>query len=331
LILLPFIATMARAFVLLAATLPAFALADAPPAAPAAVPWPPPAWAYPVNPPGFAREPAEDVPLHVPHSRVTLRAPQVRDAFFAPDWHPEDHPPMPAIVATGRRPGVQACGYCHRADGPGGPENSSLAGLPAAYIERQIADFRSGARSTSVPARLPPLLMIALAKEMDDAEVVASAAYFSRLKPRFALRVIEAARVPRTHVAGWFLAVTPGAGTEPIDGRIIEVPRDLTQFESRDARSRFVAWVPPGSIARGRALVRASGPDGCVACHGPTLHGTAEVPSIAGRSPSYIVRQLYDFRSGARTGTNAAPMQAVVARLDEHEMTAVAAYLATLR
>ena len=73
---------------------------------------------------------------------------QARDLFFALDWHPSDHPPLPDIVAYGRKPDVMACGVCHRADGPGGPENASLAGLPAQYITQQMADFKSGARTT---------------------------------------------------------------------------------------------------------------------------------------------------------------------------------------
>ncbi len=70
---------------------------------------------------------------------------QLRDLFSAPVWHPDDHPPLPPIVAHGRKPAVFACGVCHRADGPGGPENANIAGLPAAYIVQQMADYKSGA------------------------------------------------------------------------------------------------------------------------------------------------------------------------------------------
>jgi cytochrome c553 len=102
----------------------------------------PPAWAYPVNPSDL-KLPADDGTLRrVPDSSAGFTLTQVRDLFFAPDWHPGDHPPMPEIVARGRKPDVRACGVCHRADGPGGPENSGLAGLPAAYIVQQMADFK---------------------------------------------------------------------------------------------------------------------------------------------------------------------------------------------
>ena len=82
----------------------------------------PPPWAYPVNPPDFKLPPDDGTVRRVPDSTVTLTLPQVRDRFFAPDWHPGDYPPLPEIVARGRKPDVFACGFCHRADGPGGPE-----------------------------------------------------------------------------------------------------------------------------------------------------------------------------------------------------------------
>jgi cytochrome c553 len=72
----------------------------------------------------------------------------MRDRFVSSNWHPGDYPPQPEIVAHGRKPDVFACGFCHRADGPGGPENANLTGLGAAYIVQQMADFKSGARKS---------------------------------------------------------------------------------------------------------------------------------------------------------------------------------------
>lgn len=158
----------------------------------------PPAWAYPVNPPDLRSAPDDGSLRHVPDSAASYTLTQVSDRFVAPDWHPGDHLPMPEIVARGRKPDVFACGFCHRADGPGGPENASLAGLPAAYIIQQVADFKSGARITSVPQRVPPQLMISLTKGMSDAEVEAAAAYFSALKPKSLIKVVETDTVPKT-------------------------------------------------------------------------------------------------------------------------------------
>ncbi len=83
---------------------------------------------------------------------------------------------------VGRNPDVYACGFCHRADGRGGPENANLAGLPAAYIVQQMADFKNGARGTSLASRLPPQAMIAVSRAVSAAEIDAAAAYFSAVK-----------------------------------------------------------------------------------------------------------------------------------------------------
>lgn len=223
-------------------------------------------------------------------------------------------------------------GYCHRADGPGGPENANLAGLPYEYLVQQMADYRSGARKTSVSKRAPTTLMISLAKAISDEEVAAAAKYFSSLKPRWTVKVVETDMVPTTFVAGWFLADTKSGEKEPIGQHIIEVPEDLEQFESRDARSRFIAYAPIGSVKRGEALVITGGAGKttpCASCHGADLKGVASIPPITGRSPSYLVRQLYDMQSGARAGAGAAQMKPIVDKLTVDDMTAIAAYLAT--
>jgi cytochrome c553 len=293
----------------------------------------PPEWAYVSNPPDF-KSPVDDGSLrHVPDSTAGWTLTQLRDLFFAPDWHPDDHPRMPEIVAHGRKPDVFACGFCHRADGPGGPENTGLAGLPEAYIVQQVAEFKSGARKSALPERLPVVLMASLARAATDEEVAAAASYFSALKPRKTITVIETEMVPKTYVAGWFLAALNHRDKEPIGQRIIETPKDLERFESRDARSEFVAYAPIGSVAKGESLVKTGGggkTTTCEACHGPDLKGFGPIPGIAGRSPSYIVRQLYDFQRGARAGQGSPLMTGVVAKLNDEDIVSLAAYAASL-
>ena len=292
----------------------------------------PPAWAYPVNPPDFKPRADDGILRRVPGSNAAYSITQLRDRFIAPVWHPGDHPPLPSVVAEGRKPNVFACGFCHRADGPGGPENANLAGLPAAYIIQQMVDYKSGARRTSVPKRNVDL-MISLSKDISDAEVAAAAAYFSGLKPRANIKVVETDAVPKTFVAGWFLAAAKGGEKEAIGRRIIEVPEDLDRFEDRDPRSQFIAYVPIGSIAKGAALVGTGGGGKtlqCAICHGQDLKGLGGVPRIAGRSPSYVVRQLYDIQNDARAGTAAQLMKGTVANLTVDDMLSIAAYLASL-
>lgn len=198
---------------------------------------------------------------------------------------------------------------------------------------QQVADFKSGVRKTSVPEHLPFGLMVSLAKSATNAEVASAAAYFSGLKPRKIITVIETNEVPKTYVAGWFLAAINDRDKEPIGHRIIEVPKDLERFESRDTHVGFIAYVPVGSVAKGESLATTGG-DGktaqCGVCHGPNLRGLGPIPGIAGRSPSYIVRQLYDIQHGVRTGPGSPLMTGVVARLSEDDFVSLAAYVASL-
>ncbi len=163
-------------------------------------------WAYAVDPASTDEsKPADNTPQHVPGSTAAFTLAQIADLFRVPDWFPEDHPPMPPVVAHGHKPDVYACGYCHLPKGLGRPENASLAGLPAAYITQQMADFKSGARKTSVSAHLPSMLMIGIAQDANAQQVQSAAAYFTQLKPRPWVRVVETEKVPATHVSGWML------------------------------------------------------------------------------------------------------------------------------
>ncbi|HEY2351334.1 MAG TPA: hypothetical protein VGH83_02405 [Candidatus Acidoferrum sp.] len=139
--------------------------------------------------------------------------------------------------------------------------------------------------------------------------------------------------VPKTHVAGWVLAPLNERDKEPLGQRIIETPKDLEQFESRDSHSHFIAYVPVGSLAKGEVLAKTGGngkTTQCGLCHGLDLRGLGSIPGIAGRSPSYIVRQLYDFKSGQRAGPTGKSMGAVVAQLNEDDVISLAAYAASL-
>jgi len=280
-------------------------------------------WAYPVTP---KPEPLDNVVLkQMPGSTRQYTQAQIDDPFNAPDWYPDDHPPMPAIVAHGVKPAVQACARCHLPSGDGHPESSSVAGLPVAYTIRQMAAFRTGERKG-----IRTTNMAAFAKAMSDDDVRAAAEYFAALKPGVWTKVIETDTVPKTFVgAGAMRFVVPEGGAEPIGNRIIVVPQDAQRAHARDARSGFIDYVPIGSIAKGEALVTSGGGKTipCAICHGAALKGLGEVPGIAGRPPIYAVRQLNDMQTGARTGSLVELMKAVVAKLSVGDMVAIAAYL----
>ena len=176
--------------------------------------------------------------------------------------------------------------------------------------------------------------MPTIAQVLSDADVQAAAPYFASLTARPWVRVVETDTVPKTYVnpSNMRLA-SPSGGSEPIGNRIVELPEDEAAAVARDPRSGFVAYVPKGSIAKGQTLVTTGGGDttACAICHGPALKGVGATPAIAGRHTGYLVRQLYFFRSGGRSGPAAALMHNVVQRLTNDDMVAIAAYVASLQ
>ena len=106
--------------------------------------------------------------------------------------------------------------------------------------------------------------------------------------------------MPKTRIAGGLFVSLPGGETEPLGMRIIEMPEDNAREALRDPRSGFVAYVPVGAIKKGEALVKTGGgkTTACAVCHGADLKGLGPVPGLAGRSPSYSARQMFDMQTG---------------------------------
>jgi cytochrome c553 len=304
-----------------------------------------PLWAYPVSSvvtqsaaATNGTGPGDTQIEHVPGSTAGYTAAQLADLFAAPDWFPGSHLPMPAVVEAGRKPDLFACGHCHLPNGQGRPENQSIVGLPAAYIEQQVADFRNGLRYSSEPRMISVSHMIMAAKAATPEEIKEAASYFSSLKPQRWIRVVETDTVPATHPVGGMLVVDDPASVEPIGERVIEVSEDLEQTELRNPTSGFVAYVPRGSLAVGESLVKTGGHGrimACTVCHGQSLKGQymkgmGMVPTIAGRSPSQMARQLIDFQRGARHGANSGQMRILAKKLSSKEIVAITGYLASL-
>ena len=147
----------------------------------------------------------------------------------------------------------------------------------------------------------------------------------------------EAAMVPKTFVGqGRMRFVQPGGEMEPIGNRIITVPRgsDESQAPRSASRRRFIAYVPVGSVAKGKALVETGGAGktiACSICHGDALKGLGNVPRLAGLHPIYIARQLYLFKDGTRNGVDAQLMKKPAAKLTEDDILAMSAYLGIAR
>jgi cytochrome c553 len=286
----------------------------------AAAPRPDLAWLYPQpNGPAPPLPPGPTVSLA--GSGITLNVTALRDRANAVVWYPDRYAGAPAIIFKSGVPDHYACGFCHLPGGEGRPENASLAGLPAAYIIAQAQAFRAGQRASVQPGWVPTEAMTRTAGHYSDAEVEAAAQWFSRQRFVSRVKVVESATVPATSPLGFILTATDGP-RQPIAGRIIEIPDNPEHFELRDPDASFTAFVPPGSIARGAAIGQRLG---CRDCHAEMLGGWGP-----GRSPSYILRQLLAFRTGARADANATPMREVAAQLSEAELVDAAAWLASL-
>jgi cytochrome c553 len=297
----------------------------------------PPAWAYGVppagNPPANTPVPDDGSLKHLPGSSGAFTITQIRDAFGPADWYPGDHPAMPDVVAHGHRPDVRACGLCHYPNGKGRPENAGVAGLPIDYFIKTMADFRDGDRKSAESRKANTNVMIAIAKGMTEDEIKAAAEYFGSMKWSPWMKVVESDTVPKTRLAGGMFLTLEGGEKEPLGQRIIETPLNAEGTEVlRDAHSGFTVYAPVGSLKKGHALVTtgAGKTTACGQCHGTGLKGLGPVPGLAGRSPSYLVRQLYDMQHGARKGTWTELMKPVVAKLSDDDMIAIAAYTASL-
>jgi len=316
---------------------------------------PEPLWAYawstqpkpgdkanPQAPPTRNLRPNEDPqeqtrPQTVEGSSAKYSLVDIRDGHNVIDWFPGDHPVMPPIIKNGPASlgeTARGCGSCHLPNGKGRPENAPPAGQPAGYTIQQLRDMRDGKRYTADPRKPNTPTMIALAKAMTEDEMRQSAEYFAAMPWTPWMRVVEADLIPEMHLEPGNMYITVGKQpTEPLAGRIVETPEDAFQANGvRNTRSGWVVYAPVGSLARGKNLVTTGGGKtiGCATCHGPDLMGLADIPGIAGRSPSYMMRQLWDIKQSTRNGLWAEMMKPVVANLTVDDMTAVVAYLASI-
>jgi len=284
-----------------------------------------PAWAFP-NPDATPPAGAEATgAVKVPGSTKSYTQKEIDDLANPPDWFPDEHGAVPGIVRSGASDKGFACGSCHLYTGSGHPESADLAGLSSDYLVQQMADFKSG-------DRIDPARMNTISMATSDDEAKQAADYFAAQKPTVWVKVMEAAMVPKTWVNQARMRLPlPGGAMEPIGGRIIEVPQDPALATARDPKSGFIAYVPPGSIAKGEMLVNTGGGKtiSCTVCHGDGLKGFGNIPELAGQHPIYIARQLFGFKAGTGKSAAAQQMQKVAENLTVDDIVALSAYAAS--
>ena len=289
-------------------------------------------WAFPVASAIVPGKHAVEIegPQKLEGSSQSYTQKELERLDVAVDWYPDQHAPMPRVVRDGSVNGGFACGSCHLANGMGHPESGDIQGLTPAYFIQTMEDYRTGVRKD-------PIRMTAIAKTTSPEDVREAAAWFATLKPVAGWsKVEERAMVPKTYLGqGRMRFIDKDApGMEPIGNRIITLPEDPLRAIQRDPRSGagFISYAPVGSLARGKAL--SAGGDGrtldCTICHGEGLKGTGDVPRLAGVHPIYLVRQLYNFQTGANNSAGAQLMKRVVAKLTDEDIVALAAYAGSL-
>jgi cytochrome c553 len=296
-------------------------------------------WAYPtaamvVNKPPMPEKEFEGQ-LTLPNANLTksFTMAQLENLNAPPDWFPETHAPAPRVVTDGTVNKGFACGSCHLMNGLGHPESGDIQGLTAEYFIQTMKDFKSGKRKD-------PIRMTAIAQATSDEDSAAAAEWFATLKPPTEKwsKVVEQAIVPKTYLGQGrmrFIDLDAKGATEPIGTRIITLPMDIKRARLRDPRpgAGFTSFVPVGSVARGKALAETGGNGktvACAICHGEGLNGLGNVPRLSDVHPIYLVRQLYNFQTGANASTDAELMKRVVAKLTDADIVDLAAYAASL-
>ena len=104
-----------------------------------------------------------------------------------PPLAPALHAPSADMISAGKRlaenggeNGVPSCFSCHGTSGQGnGARFPAIAGQPKAFSIARIHEFQ--ARAKAAPPK--PGSMTEVASRMDEAQIEASAAYFSTIKP----------------------------------------------------------------------------------------------------------------------------------------------------
>lgn len=121
------------------------------------------------------------------------------------------------------------------------------------------------------------------------------------------------------------------------------IAKALSDAEITDVAAYFSAQRPLAPTTTADAVLLARGAQlavsgfwdkdipACISCHGPDGRGVgASFPTLAGQHASYITKQLNAWRTGMRANDPQGLMKGIALRLPAGDITAVAAYFASL-
>ena len=177
------------------------------------------------------------------------------------------------------------CGACHGATGlSAAPTYPNLAGQKAAYIVKQLTDFKSGARTD--------MMMAPMAVNLSEQDMADLGAFFES-QPRS----VQSATTDDVAVS--------------------------TDSPAPVANTEVVTSTPAKAIYAGDVKAGQEKSAMCVACHGTDGNSVVPMyPKLAGQSASYLAKQLADFKSGARVDPVMAGMVAGLSTTDMDDLAA---------
>ncbi len=189
----------------------------------------------------------------------------------------------------------EVCAGCHGEFGQGGKEGEypRLAGMPAAFLARQLHLFRDRLR--------PNLAMVEYVDErqMPDPDIQDVSIYLSGITLKTKLPPVD-------ENAPGFDAYARLLESE----RLMQIPR------------------AKGDIAKGEKLYRKE----CASCHGKLGEGDQDkaVPMIAGQYTNYLWRQVEKYRKKIRIHDPEAPDETLLDDFTDQEITDIFAHLSIL-
>lgn len=190
----------------------------------------------------------------------------------------------------------EVCAGCHGEFGQGGKEGEypRLAGLPAAFIARQLDLFRDRKRTN--------LAMVESVdhRQLPDADVLDVSAYLASIE-------IPSKLPPVDETAPGFNAYERLLASK----RVVQIPR------------------AEGDVEAGKGLYRRE----CASCHGARGEGDTKdaVPFLAGQYTPYLWRQVPKYIDKRRLHDPTAPDEPeLLASFSETDLRNIFAYLSTL-
>ena len=100
--------------------------------------------------------------------------------------------------------------------------------------------------------------------------------------------------------------------------------QELAEYFSGQTLVRSTAKTDPATIEQGKKIAAETQ---CVVCHQPNFKGLNEFPRVSRQKYPYLVKQLKDFRDGARASDVMGPP---VKNLTDEQIDALAQYLTSL-